>query len=231
MQVVLNMRPLVFISLLLATACSASFDPKTGGAGGSGSDFPGSNGSGDGTDGDGSDSDDGSGGSGNGNIADLDDIKSDMVTGPDGCETIDEIPHPGAASYFYGELEPITTDDGPQWRGTEEWILFANDAWRETGVSDCVVTWILQAEEVDTGQCGACDVSLAVVATIDTANTSCPEGLWETSFNYSVQYDVRLDPNTETSQWFFAESGAAMGVGSYAGVAMNYLTERSCVWF
>jgi hypothetical protein len=226
------MRHFLCSLALLGCACSASFDPKTGGADGTGSDFPNNGGSGSGTDGGGDDdgSDAGSG-AGSGNIDDLDDIKSDMVTGADGCQTIDEVSHPGAASYFYGELEPVNTDDGPQWRGVEEWILFANEAWRDTGVSDCVVTWVLQAEEVDPGLCGACDVSLAVVGTVDTARTSCPDGLWEDSFNYSVQYDVRFDPTTDTSQWFFAESGSTMGSGSYAGVAMNYLTARSCVWF
>ena len=98
------MRPLFVAFLLLGSACSASLDPKTDGADGTGSDFPGNGGSGSGG-GDGSDAGSGNGGN-NGNIDDLDDIKSDMVTSADGCQTIDEEPPPGAASYFYGELEP-----------------------------------------------------------------------------------------------------------------------------
>jgi hypothetical protein len=229
------MRILLFSCLALLAGCSATFDSK--GDGGSGTTNGPGAGSGSGSDGNGDGSSTDSGGNGSvddghtGSISQLEDIKASMDRSATGCQDVDGISHAGAASYFYGELEPVSSDEGPQWRGKEEWILFANNAWKDTGVSDCVVTWSVQAEEVEPGRCAACDISVAVVATIDIARTSCPEGLYEGAENYSVQYDVRMDPIEEASQWFFADTGTAMGIGSYAGVAMNYLTDRSCLWF
>jgi len=228
------MRASVCLPWLLTAAlgCSANFDNKNAGTSGTTGDGPGSDGGGSGGEGSG----DGSGGEGTGDdgatVDDLVDLKSALDASASGCQDVDGTPHPGAASYFYGELEPTESEDGegPQWRGTEEWILFANDAWRDTGVSDCVVTWSVQAEEVAPGACAACDVSVAVAATVDIANTSCPEGLWEGVENYAETYDIRLDTDG-TSTWFFGGSGTMMGTGSYVDFAMNYVTERSCVWF
>ena len=115
-------------------------------------------------------------------------------------------------------------------RGQEEWLLYANDSWRATGVNDCAVTWNIQAEETDAGVCAACDITVAVAATIDIARTSCPEGLWENDANYTVTYDVIWNEAGDSS-WFFAASGNPMGIGSHADGAMNYITSRSCVWF
>lgn len=229
------MRSLLLLSLL-SVACSATFDPKstassgtTGdGPGGSGGD--GGSGSDDDNGGSGSDGDDG--GTSGDSVDDLEDLKGALDASAEGCQEVDGISHPGAASYFYGEFEPSDVDeDGHQhWRGSEEWLLYSNDAWRDTGVSDCVITWSIQGEEVDAGACAACDLSIAIVATVDVARTSCPNGLWEDDANYSVSYDVRLDPDG-TSTWFFGASGTTMGTGSHEGLAMNYLTNRTCVWF
>lgn len=225
---------------LVGLACSATFDPKDGGATGTTANFPGGGGAGSDDGGTGGTTDNGGSGSGSGSgsdgesqgsLADLDDLKVEMIDSADGCQEIDDVPHPGAASYFYGELAPSASDDGTQWTGTEEWILYANESWQETGVADCVVTWAVRGEASETGLCGACDLTLAVVGTVDLAYTSCPEELWEDSRNYSVRYDIRLDSSTGDSQWFFADTGTPMGVGSFAGVAMNYLTDRSCLWF
>ena len=226
---------LLALTAAVSVACSASLDGKDAGGSGGNTDGPGSGddgGSGTtGTD-DGSAGGDsaGDGSGGNGSVTDLVDLKASLERSASGCQDVDGVPHPGAASYFYGELEPVFNDDGPGWRGSEEWILFANDTWKDTGVSDCVVTWSVQAEEVDAGTCAACDVTVAVAATIDVARTSCPDGLWEEDANYSETYDVMLDP-TGTSTWFFARSGTQMGTGSHTDGAMNYVTSRSCVWF
>ena len=214
----------LFATMLIG--CSATFDDKGAGATGTTGDSPG-DGEGPGSGGSGG-GDDGAGGS---SIDDLDDLKSGMQANADGCQEVDGVPHPGAASYFYGELEPVESDgETRMWRGSEEWILFSNASWRDTGVSDCTITWNIQGEETEAGTCAACDLSIAVAATVDMARTSCPNGLWEDDANYSESYDIRLD-DTGTSTWFFGRSGNTMGTGSWDGLAMNYLTARTCVWF
>jgi len=228
------MRLFVFAALVTA-GCSASFNDKNNATNGTTGDGPGSgnsgnSGNGSSGDGDGS-GDGGSGGAGSDTVDDLEDLKSDIDASATGCQDIDGVSHPGAASYFYGELEPTELgEDGQRWQGTEEWILYSNDAWQDTGVADCIVTWSIQAEEVASGACGGCDYSIAVDATVDLARTSCPNGLWETDANYSVAYDIRLESDG-TSTWFFGASGNSMGTGSHEGLAMNYLTTRTCVWF
>jgi len=218
--------------LLLAAGvvgCSASFDDKGMGSGdGSGSgdgpgDDRGDNGTGSGDDG-------GGASNGSGSVSDLHDLKAEVQRDAEGCQMVDDISHPGAASYFYGEMQPVQGAEIPMWEGREEWLLYANDAWQATGVNDCVVTWNIQAEEVEAGACAACDITVAVAATVDIARTSCPEGLWEDDANYAVTYDVMWD-DAGDSNWFFAASGNPMGTGSHSDGAMNYITERSCVWF
>jgi len=161
----------------------------------------------------------------------LADLKATMDRSAEGCQDIDGLAHPGAASQFYGELELVDTDDVLAWRGFEEWILVANDAWQDTGVDDCTVTWSLRAEETDAGVCAACDLSIAVVASIDESRTSCPADLWEEHIHYAVEYDVLVDPDTDDTRWFFASSGNMLGAGSHADGALNYLTDRTCLWF
>ncbi|HCH62080.1 MAG: hypothetical protein CL927_09945 [Deltaproteobacteria bacterium] len=232
-----------FLLPLLGLACSASFDPKDGGGTGTTQNFPGAGSSGSnggsGNGGTAGDDDGGttdgsadSGGDVAGSIDDLDNLKVDMVTTAEGCQDRDGLTLAGAASYFYGELEPEGgSDTGPQWVGSEEWLLYANDSWREAGVDDCRVTWVLRGEEAETGSCTACDLTLALVGALDETRTTCPEDLWNESRSFSVKYDIQLDSGTNQSQWFFADSGTTLGTGSYSGLALNYLSSRTCVWF
>jgi len=214
----------------LSVGCSASLDPKGGGSddGGGNSDGPGDDG---GDDSNVDSGDDGGGAiNGSGTVSDLTDLKASLQRNAEGCQTVDDISHPGAATYFYGELQPVQGAEVSTWEGREEWLLYANEAWQEVGVNDCAVTWSVQAEEVGPGACAACDVTVAVAATVDIARTSCPEELWEEDSNYTVTYDVMWD-DTGVSNWFFSESGNPMGTGSHSDGAMNFVTSRSCVWF
>jgi hypothetical protein len=229
------MRSLWFPVVLSAVACSASFDPKhVGDMGGTiegqaqnrdtGSEVADD----DSVDGDTGSIPDDTATDPEGTEPELADLKAKMTNSATGCQDIDGIAIPGAASYFYGELWP---DDDDTWHGTEEWVFIANDAWRAQGVSDCTVTWNVRATAVSPGACAACDVSVAVAATVDSRYTSCPEDLWEEYSNYTVQYDVLVDSETGLTHWFFASSGKELGAGSHAAGAMNYVTDPVCVWF
>jgi hypothetical protein len=216
------MSPRLLPALLLL-GCSAAFTAKDTGAGGSDG--------GGGADGGGADGGDGGDGggdpSGTGDPADygLSPLTQGIDTG--GCDGFDGVDIPGAAAYFYGQYVP---DGEGGWRGEERWLLFANPTWQDAGFDDCEVVWITRASETATGACGACDLGIAVSASVDQGRTTCPEELWEdpADKNWSAEYAVAI--SGDDSVWYFA-SGSPLGEGSHADGAMNFLSEKTCQFF
>ncbi len=198
------------------SACSKEFDKTDGELGGA--DGPG----GDGGDG-------GSGGDG-GDASGLPDLLA--TADRSGCQTVtssdgEELPVPGAVSYFYGVYAESGDEDGV-WVGTERWVLFANDRWQELGEGDCEVVWLTRATEAEGGGCGTCDLNLSVEASLDGVATTCPEGLYEGEEQWSGSYGViRRDGQSE---WYFS-SGTRMGSGGATDSAVNFLTDKTCTWF
>lgn len=218
----MNARLLLLLSTLSApavvlSACSTAYGDKQS------------------EDGDEDDSDGGIGGGGGGTVDDVDDIVDDLDQDTSDCEEIEGQPVPGAVSYFVGSYRD--SGDGT-WRGVEQWVLIANDRWIEVedelpSAGMCTVTWtVVAAESADTGACAACDLGLDVSATIDLANTDCPEGLYEapSDQNWTTSYAVMTGADG-SAQWFYAGSGSALGAGTNSGGVADYVTAASCKWF
>jgi hypothetical protein len=200
-----SMRTILF---LLLAGCSSGFENQDDTGGGDG---------GDGGDGDG----------GSDAVDDLPDIRDGLDE--TGCEVLEvaDKKHSGAASYFYGGYGK--TGEG-EYEGEERWIIFANDTWVESGKGyDCEVVWDVSATEVDP-ECATCELGLAVEGSVDDAQSDCPDGtISAKDKNFTVTYDVDLDDGTAT--FTYASSGTYLGEGHYDDEAMNYLSEKSCIWW
>lgn len=134
---------------------------------------------------------------------------------------------PGANSYFYG----IYKDTSGGFTGYEEWHLFANETWSDSGGSDCVMRWTVEATSREAENCGGCDMALDVTLTFDESCSTCPEELIEAEKGTSfTSYEV-MRRSDGTSRWFFADSGTEFGSGQSNTGAMNFASEASCRWF
>ncbi len=209
------MSRLLFLGLFTVAACSSKLpDANDTGAGAAGS-------------GSGADGGNGEGGEDGPGVEDLPDPRADVAFDAD-CTDVDGYPVPGATSFFYGGFG--ATADSDVWEGEEQWILVANDAWREAGEDDCAITWNVVAERSDeAGACGDCAYGLTVAASIDLARSSCPEGLYEGSENFSVVYGVRVSDGA--AEYVYAQNGNPLGTGHANENASNYLSAAACVWF
>jgi hypothetical protein len=161
-----------------------------------------------------------------GTVDALTDLTDDLDTS--GCDDVDGYPVPGAAGYFAGSYAKIS--DG-EWRGAEQWLLFANDTWVEYDGHDCTITWSVVASESDsTGACAACDLGLEISATIDLGNTDCPEALYEGEENWTTGYGI-MRSSDGTAQWFYQATGTPLGAGDYGNGTLEFLSDKSCNWF
>ena len=154
------------------------------------------------------------------------DLQGDVVPTADGCVQVDGIDVPGAATYFLGQYVGSPTSPG-RWSGTETWLLYANASWRALGGEDCRVRWTIQG---DTVAGGPADVRIAVSATLDASETTCPEALHEGDETFDVTYDVTLAADG-TATWAFASGRTLATNGAWNDAGMAYLTERACSWF
>ncbi|MEN9787870.1 MAG: hypothetical protein RLZZ299_3134 [Pseudomonadota bacterium] len=164
-------------------------------------------------------------------VAELD-LSDTLQADAEGCQDHNDIVVTGAAGYFVDVLVLQDRTAGARtWQGTERWILYANDAWKATGNDDCVITWALEGTEAARGACSTCAYGIDVVATLDSARSTCPlelvEGDERMTFTYAV--DARADHSASV---YFAGSGNAVSeraVWNDAGLGLA--TARSCKWF
>jgi len=170
---------------------------------------------------------DGGGDDGGGGGAQLDDPRTSA--GPNSvCEDYDGTAVAGATGFFFGQY--VASADPSVWEGEEQWLLFANDKWREYGEDDCQVTWTTTATLTEeAGVCGSCEYGLTVEATLDVARTSCPEELYEGDEFFSVTYGV--DVAGEVATYSYASSGTFVGTGHAVDGASNFLSDGSCLYF
>jgi hypothetical protein len=133
----------------------------------------------------------------------------------------------GAASYFYGLYHK---NDGA-WTGYEEWLFYANEAWRNDGGADCKIRWSVSAVETDPGSCPDCETSLSVSFVLDVPGSTCPEDMVEAEVaTSSGGYDISREDGGAT-KWYFSASGNPVGEGYGSADALNFLTPKSCRWF
>ena len=200
-------RP-ALVLLLLALGCSNKYDTDTG-------DLT----TVDGEDG-GSDGADGQDG--------LPDLLANLDRDLTDCQGYDGVPVAGAVSYYWGQYEGNENDG---WVGEERWILIANDRWQENDGEDCEIVWSVTARAADPGACGSCDLGIVGQASIQTARTTCPSGLWTGSENLSLDYGV-FRAGDGGATWYFAGSGNRMAEGFHDPSGdLNYLTDKACKWF
>lgn len=157
----------------------------------------------------------------------LNDLSHDFSSG--GCDVQEATGStgPGANSYFYGVYKAVS--DG--YRGYEEWHLFANETWSNSGGSDCVMRWIVEATPGEAETCGGCDLALDVTLTFDESCSTCPEELTESEKGTSFERYEVMRRSDGTSRWFFAETGTEFATGESNSAGMNFASEASCRWF
>ena len=132
----------------------------------------------------------------------------------------------GAASYFVGEIK---IKDGVA-KGYEDWVLFANQNWKQLDGADCVVHWTLQGSTVDTQACGSCNTGVSLTNTLDVTGSTCPEDMAKGETSKKIGYDIKLNDDG-TAIVYFSRSGKKIGEGYHKDGTIRYVTDMSCRWF
>jgi hypothetical protein len=143
----------------------------------------------------------------------------------EGCDTLEGNAVAGAVAWYWGEY----LIDGTSYDGEERLIYYANQAWRDEGGGDCEVVWQTTGVDTNPGACGTCDIGMSVSAVLDVGQSSCPDGLMADT-TWSEDYGLSRSEGG-TVEWFFAGSGNPFGSGYHSDDALNYLSEKTCVWF
>ena len=156
----------------------------------------------------------------------LDELTASLDGDASDCDGVGGQDVPGAKRVFVGTYQ----DDGNgRWSGGERMVLFANEAWRDYGQDDCMVSWLAQASEAASpDSCPSCDIGLDVSFTLDLDTTDCPEGLYEDQTSYTESYGVRRGGGTAT--WFFAASGNEFATGTDTGSRIEFVMDGGCVY-
>ncbi len=149
-----------------------------------------------------------------------------------GCQDHEGIAVTGAAGYFVDVLVLRDRTVGARtWQGTERWILYANDAWKDVGNQDCVVTWALQGTETDRGACSTCDYGIEITAALDSAQSTCPLDLVEGDESATFRYAVDAAED-HTARVYFGTSGNAVSERAvWNDSGLGLVSARSCKWF
>jgi hypothetical protein len=145
----------------------------------------------------------------------------------------------GADSYFVGKLAISDTEV----KGTETWVLFANQKWKALEGADCELEWAIEGKKgTDVGMCVDCDFSLSLSATPQAASSSCPEELvlGRKAKHSDERVGGEAKPWTETyavkvegdkAYVYFAESARKISTGTFTDGTLSYVTNHQCKWF
>ncbi len=153
------------------------------------------------------------------------------LVGLDVCEQYEGQAIPASTVYWVGEF--VLAGDSVS--GTETWLHYANQAWRDTGADDCSVIWTGRGTIGDVVGCSTCSYSLQLSFTADLVNSSCPEGLtpadsMDEDYSYDVTYDV-LAEGSGAVRFYYPGSGNLLGEGTLQGDRLNYVTAGRCAYF
>lgn len=143
----------------------------------------------------------------------------------------------GADGYFVGRF---SIADGKV-TGTETWVLYANEKWKEKGGRDCSVTWNITGAVAPAGKCTTCSLSFSFHAEPDTASSLCPaemlngrraptgEIVGGEATPFDQHYDVQVTGTD--AKVMFSGSGKTIGTGHYTNGVLDYLSGHQCKFF
>lgn len=159
------------------------------------------------------------------------DLSGELQRDAAGCEDVSGTAVPGAAATFVGRYLERAGGDMRGWTGTEQWVLFANAAWRGVGGSDCVVTWTVNAVVAEAGACATCDYGMSVEASVDISATTCPAELYAGDETFSTTYGVDTRDDGTASVYYARSGNLLADRGAWNARGLGYRTDRACKWF
>ena len=152
------------------------------------------------------------------------------------CEQPAQVP--GADSYFYGEF----TIEGKTVKGKEQWLLYANSAWKKKGGTDCVLEWTLKGSLTEKGRCASCDFGIELEAIADVEGSNCPKELvlgrllptgqraGGEGVDFKIKYDLKKDPS-KVLKVYFGKSGKLLSEGYFVDNKYSWVSNHQCKWF
>ena len=132
----------------------------------------------------------------------------------------------GAASFFYTDL--TLSEDSVS--GEEQWLLFANEKWKNNNGADCIVKWKLSGTKTKPKACGTCNYGLQLTNQMDVTGSTCPKDIAKGETGQIIAYDVKLNDNG-MAELFFSKSGKPFAQGYHSKNRLKVVTDMSCRWF
>ena len=117
--------------------------------------------------------------------------------------------------------------------GTLQFLLFANQEWKDFGEDDCKVQWIASGTIADeTGACGACNQRLDVDYALDMTQTDCPSDFYEGYEQAFESYDILYRDNDDEATIYWSQSGDVFTDNAWAtGKRVWGHSDPACNWF
>ena len=136
----------------------------------------------------------------------------------------------GATRYLVVDFD---LSDGDSLNGTLQYLLFANNEWKNYGEDDCQVQWMAAgsySEEV--GACAACSQRLDVNYTLDMQATNCPAAFYEGLEQASESYDILFREDAPDASIYWSGSGNLFTDNAWATKKRVWgYSDPACAWF
>ena len=130
----------------------------------------------------------------------------------------------GATSYYVGTF----IEQSNQSEGTEQWIVFPNDVWRDNGGENCIVEWDLNVEYVGSSDCTDCTYLMEVEAFVNLEKSTCNGIIMNRVGDWSSVYQV--DVVEKQTIFSYHSTGEEFGWGFHVENASNFVSDPVCVW-
>jgi hypothetical protein len=162
-----------------------------------------------------------------------DEPEENLKADPD-CESFTD--SEGEVFYIEGATRYLVVDfniSGDDISGTLQYMLFANQEWKDYGQDDCQVQWTAAGKiSEDTDACGACDQHLDVDYALDMSNTDCPADFYEGLEQASESYDVLLRDDDNGASIYWSGSGNLFTDNAWATKKRIWgHSDPACSWF
>jgi hypothetical protein len=141
----------------------------------------------------------------------------------------------GEVFFLEGATRYLVVDfdlKGDSLSGTLQYMLFANQEWKDYGEDDCQVQWIASGSVGDEpGACAACDQRLDVNYAIDMTQTGCPSEFYEGLEQASESYDI-LRRDNDAASIYWSGSGNLFTDNAWATQKRVWgHSDPACAWF